>query len=524
MYKFSLLSLVTVSFLVACKPTPRTAGRGDAQKQEAAAAVEEPKAPAEAPKPMPSPLDSLLSVSVTQQSYNQVMPWNKSDASTSSSCGVYLGDGKVLTVAGSLKDATLIELVLPDTSRSVTAKVEKVDYDANLALLTLMNESDKDFWDSRVALPLGKPLSLNEPVDVWSYTRSGLALVNSGRAESAAASGAGLPQVNIKMAQNLSDAKGGMPVVVDRRLAGIATGYTAGSQLLTALDEEVISRFLSQPAKGYPGIAVHGIQSVNLIDPVFRRYLKLDEKGGGVYVSKVQKGSAAEQAGIKEGDVIESVDGLAVDARGLVNHPRLGPLSWSAVFRGRGNVGESMKMGLRRDGHPVAVDVPLNRDAINKDLLPDEESGTAPEYIIHGGLVFQECTRPYLSALQRAGGNMMPIPFLKIDQEKERYMKEGRRRLVVLSLVIPTPATLGYDRYRFCVVDAINGKPVKDLHDAAKLLDEKTPDGITTLSINKAPYKVYISQEAVKSANAAVKRGAIPVLRRLNEEAPVAAK
>lgn len=514
----SFLAFLLAATLVAgCKPTPRTAGRGNEPKRQ------EPPPPAEK-KPLPSPSTSLVRVRLATQAFNQLAPWEKEDPVTWNLCGVYLGDGLVLTTDTRARSANVVELSLPDGSRTIPGRVVKVDEDAELAIVAPLHEEDaKDFFAAAVPLEPGEPLKIGDAAEIWDTGRGGIPLATPAIVESGGESEQLLPQVNVKVGQMLSEGSPGVPLVKEGKLVGVASGYEAQSQLITSPDMEVVRRFVAHPTADDGGVPVLGASMQILVDPVFRSFLQLEKNGGGVYISEVEPQSSAADAGLRQGDVLESSGGLPIDSRGLAQHSRLGPLSWAAILRGAHGQGEAVDFVVRRHGRQMTLPVQLNRDAVEKALLAEEKPGERPRFVMYGGLLLQPVTKNYLDAFRKRTGSRLPYEYLQIEKNKDRYRKEGRREIVALSRVIPTPATLGYESMFPCVVDAINGVPVRSLEQAAELLDRATPDNIVTISVNKPPYTLALDRSAVEASNRYLQRRSLPELRHLRAHVEPAA-
>ena len=140
----TILSLVALG-LCACKPTERTAlKKKHAQSPVEAPAQPEPQPeepavvvtpPAAEPQPEPAPVVKevqeevrdparcIMVVRATLQEYNCLRPWEKDQPRQARALGVYMGEGRVLTVGRAVRAATFVELMLPDASRSVTGAV-----------------------------------------------------------------------------------------------------------------------------------------------------------------------------------------------------------------------------------------------------------------------------------------------------------------------------------------------------------------------------------------------------------------
>jgi len=95
-------------------------------------------------------------------------------------------------------------------------------------------------------------------------------------------------------------------------------------------------------------------------------------------------------------------------------------------------------------------------------IIPSHTYGKAPRYLVKGGLIFQELTNPYLRAFGKDWSTRAPINLLDAINHPEDY-EEGRNRLVFLSAVIPTPATLGYEKINSAIIEKVNGHPIEDI-------------------------------------------------------------
>lgn len=514
MYRSLFLMLLTASF-VACKPTPRTAPNPRPQQEQPAEPTQkaaEPTAPAEpaaeAPADAAALASSIVMVNSAQQGYDPMQPWQKKAAEEHSALGIYLGDGRVLTVGEILEDATYVELSLPDGSRSVAARVLKCDPMLNIGLVALARQEDMSFFETRRAAEFGEPLALNDSAElvglIGGLNPVGLPL-SVRRVEALCALVSDMPTLP-------EDHELGAPIMRNGKLAGMSIGHKDGE--LRMLSGDIIRRFLSDAPAGIPAF---GLEFGSADDPVFRRYLRLPQEGGGLYVSRVLPGGAAEAAGVRAGDVITAVDDCPIDEQGRCESPLYGRYAAAVLMRLTKPMGEQVKLTLIRDGEQEELMVPLNRELCSHGVMAEQAPDSAPRYVIWGGLVFQPLTKDYLDALSETVHGDLPLPILR--EQRAELRGEGRdvKEAVALTLVIPTPATLGYERARFTVVTAVNGKPVHDLTELAALIDEPTADNITEISLSEAPYTLYIDRAAAEAANDRLHRTAIPNLRVLGD-------
>lgn len=518
-----LFLAVSALALAACKPTPRTA---PAAKHTPPPAVPEAEAPAvtpppaenttaaEHPAPQAEPAESLLAVRAVRQSYSPLQPWEKKAPERSSALGVYLGKGMVLTLAEPLQALTYAELALPDGSRAVSARVVKRDEGLNLALLTTEHEEDASLFESRTALEVGAPLGQGGSAELAGLVR-GLTPVHI--ALSVQGVNGDVPQLSLRTAAPLpEDHDEGAPVLKDGKLVGLSASYASDTQSLSIINADLIARFLSEEGEG--GLPVLGVRFTPMDDPVLRRYLELPEGQGGLYIGEVLPGGAAESAGLAEGDVITAIEGMAIDSQGRCNHSLYGLHDASAFLRILKSPGETLMLTISRKGERIELPVPLNRDIALRGLHAEEASGTPPRYILWGGLLFQPLTETYLNAVRGRSNGDLPISYQRALQQEKESADAGMTELVGLTMVIPTPATLGYENSRFSVVKEVNGKPVHDFAEFERLLDEPTEDGITSLALDREPYTLYVDRAAAEAANDLMRRQGIPVLRVSGQE------
>lgn len=83
--------------------------------------------------------------------------------------------------------------------------------------------------------------------------------------------------------------------------------------------------------------------------------IEVSETRYGLFISGVNEGSGAYDAGLKEGDMISKVDGVVVKTSAEINE-----------IRDKKKPGESLKFTIMRDGEILEIDVVLTEDSSNK--------------------------------------------------------------------------------------------------------------------------------------------------------------
>lgn len=544
-----MVLLLTGLALTACKPTPRTAHeKHDTSPrdtdQETASAPATPGSPAtpntsgeaispdsrEAAIQPPTPgatgseivppggqeqTDTtlcLLEVAATHQDYNLLRPWEKDAVSEDRYMGVYLGNGKVLTYGDAAEAATYLELRLPDGSQAVPAKVLRYNKDLNLALLTTAHEADLSLFDGRRPLELGKALAVGAQAEFLGSVRGVSPARIPVTVENSDSGPDGMLSLKLKAAAPIPSGNNsqGLPIVQDGKLCALTSDYDQDTLTFSAINAELIERFLTLEHAQAPTL---GIRFSEVDDPVFRRYLKLDEHQGGLYICDVLDDSAAQSAGLQKGDVLTAIDDMPIDTQGRCKHPLYGTIDAASVLRSSKPVGEHLTLTICRNGEQLTLPVALNRDALEHHLIGQQQTGEQPRYIVYGGLLFQPLTAQYLETVLQASRGSLPLQFLEIEDRMPAMKAEGRKELIALTLVIPTPATLSYEECGFCLVEKVNGQVCTDFGQFAELLDEPTDDGLVTLSTNKPPYTLVVDRHMVETCNKALQEQAIPQLR-----------
>jgi hypothetical protein len=221
----------------------------------------------------------------------------------------------------------------------------------------------------------------------------------------------------------------------------------------------------------------------------------------------VSKGASADKIGVKEGDIILSINGFAVDSRGDYQDPQFGALSISHIVRGRAFVGDKIDMKVLREGKELELSGALLRKQLADYLVTPYIFDRGPNYVMMGGLLFQELSKPYLQAF---GGDQQTGAILRLSriaEHPEEYEKAGRKKLVFLSAVLPTPTVQGYERLGGQVVNQVNGKKINDLNDLAEAF--KAPvDGVHIVELADFPKILHIDAITAERDNLKLVGGA----------------
>lgn len=502
--------------VVVPEPEPVVVPEPDPEPEPEPAPEPEPVVQTDADLLQENPTRALLRVRSSQQDYTILRPWQKDNVNNMELMGVYLGDGLVLTAGQAAKSATYLELSLPNSAKTVPAKVVSYDPDIQLALISVLNEKDASIFADRIALPLGDALRIGDKAEYWGSI-SGTDPLRIPVNTKAGTTTDLMPRLMLQSPQSLpKEETFGYPIVRDGALVALCAGFNKDQQSFIAINGELIKRFIESEHRTAHSVPTLGISIAPVDDPVMSRYLQLAAGEAGVYLSEVSTIGAAQRAGLQKEDVILAINDYDIDNQGMVQHPLYGRIDVRALIRSLLPLGESLTMRIRRKGEAMRVEVPLDREASDKQLIPDMQVGEIPRYLIHGGLLFQPLSSTYLLALQNAANGTLPEEFLTLSAREDELLEKSYEELTALTFVIPSPAVLAYEKLAYCLVEQVNGKKVHNFEELARLLDEPTADGITSIGLNKPPYTIYLKQKDAQVSNDIIRRSAIPRLRQMN--------
>ncbi|MFT4176177.1 MAG: PDZ domain-containing protein [Luteolibacter sp.] len=451
--------------LAACQPREKTA------ESEAPATVQPIIIPGET---RPAPVDiktSVVRVNSTQQKWNPSQPWEKLSPSSRRALAAIVGPQQVLTTAELVADATYLEFESPDGTRFTRASVIAVDYEVNLALLGPADEEDgKAFFAGTNPLELSEPSEIGDNLDILQIEGNGTSLLTAGTFQSIDLAANFLPGQNFLTYQvkaSMQDAASSfsLPVLRENKLAGVLISYDSKDQICDVTATDIVRSFMEDAEGGtYNGFPSLGVSIARTEDPSFRKWLQLQDDQGGIYVKSVRKGSSADLAGIRPSDVILAIDDQKIDRLGYFEHPTYGNVFWGHLVRGSHATGDVITLSLQREGKPLEVKATLTRQEETKKLVPDYHFGQPPNYVVKGGFIFQELSRPLLEAFGDDWPSRAPLNLLDTYENPEKY-EDRIERVIFLSGAIPTPATVGYERLRNLIVHKVNGREIKNMKD-----------------------------------------------------------
>lgn len=482
-------------FLLLLAASALTAG---AQTSEKTGDKSEAAGRAAVSKPATVQTGSLVKVNATSQSYNLHLPWQKESPSGRRGLGVVLAGNRVLVTAQMAADATYIELELPESGQKIPAKVVAVDYEANLALLeSPPSDKQKTFFAGLKPMSVDTSARIGDPVTILQTGRVGELITSPLKISKVLTrryivEGSGFLVYEATGIVRSEANSFTLPAVKGDKLAGLLLSYDSKNQVTTVLPAPIIEHFLKDVADGsYEGFPGLGMELQTTLDEQFRDYLGLKADAPGVLITTVMKGATADKAGMKKGDILISINGFTIDSRGDYKDPQYGALSAGHLVRGRAFVGDKVEIKVIRDGKEMTLNGQLARRSPDDFLVLPYLFDKGPRYVLMGGLLFQELSQPYLDSFgeEQRGGAILRLA--RIASYPEKYEEEGRKKLVFLSMVLPTPSAQGYDKLGGQVINKVNGKAINDLNDLAEAF-KSAKDSWHVIELNDFPHILYL--------------------------------
>jgi hypothetical protein len=132
-----------------------------------------------------------------------------------------------------------------------------------------------------------------------------------------------------------------------------------------------------------------------------------------------------------------------------------------------------------------------------------------------GGLVFQELSRQYLKEFGTDWARKAPLELVNLDRTQSETDQEGLNRVVLLSRVLPSDVTIGYEDLRHLVLKSINGETIRSLSEVPEAL-KKAKQGVHRIEFTGDPSVMFLDAKAVEAVAPMLQRSyGLPALSRL---------
>jgi hypothetical protein len=321
----------------------------------------------------------------------------------------------------------------------------------------------------------------------------------------------------ISMSMQYRDNSYTIPLLKNKKLAGLLLRYDPRSQVLDAIPAPIIAHFLKEAETDntYRGFPSAGFSFFPTRDPQLRKFAGQTGKPGGVYVMSLEPNMPAAKAGLQVGDIVIGVGNNEIDQNGNYVDPLYGKIEFTNLITSRAFVGDTLPLQIQRAGKPMQINLVLDHRDAKDYVIPPYMLDQPPGYFVVGGIIFQELSRQYL---KEWGGNWLkdaPQRFVYLDRFQSELFPEGNRRVVILSQVLPANSTIGYDELAYLTVQKVNGKEVKSLADVVEAAKQPI-DGFIKIETNEDPKQIVLDAAQVAQEAAGLQQNyGLPSLQRL---------
>lgn len=345
-------------------------------------------------------------------------------------------DGYILTNNHVIDKADEIEVVTSN-NKSYNADVIGIDPNTDLALIKI-NATELSFiqFGNSDSLEIGSwVLAVGNPFNLASTVTAGIVSAKGRNINILQGNAAIESFIQTDAAVNPGNS-GGALVDASGKLVGINTAIASPTGAYSGYSFAVPSNLASKVVKDLKeyGLVQRGYLGVSIrnVDQELAEKLNL-EAPEGAYVDKVLEGSAADEAGIKSGDIIYDVNGVNVKSSSKLQE---------TVARYR--PGDLVNVKFIRDGEYYTTDITLRNKNQGTELLSKAEVNVLDLL----GVEFEDVSKETLKEMGLKHG-------VRISR-----IKDGRVRQYT-------------DMQEGFVISHIDNRPIKDVNDLIEIMENK---------------------------------------------------
>lgn len=426
----------------------------------------------------------LVLVYVTSAEPDVQSPWRINDVTQDPFVGVPLDSHRILVNAEVAGFAAQIELRKVGESERVLAKVETVDYEIGLALLSV---TSTHFWDNIKAATIGDEVPLDSRVELFRVSPKHKIVSTNGRIAEIGEGSAlhsTYPIIRYVLKTDDSDFDGSEPVVAGGKIVAVASHSVEG--IVYGIPAPIIRRFVADASdRDYRGFPELGLKTSDLISPRLRALLNAPNLKHGVRITEVAQHHPLSSV-IKADDILTAINDVKIDDLGKIWHPLWKRIEFQYVIN-KLHSGDQVALEFWRDGKKFVKMVVLPSANSNDARIPVNRYRTSYNYAIVGGFVFHELTYDYLRSWGSQWPRLAPSYLVYLSQHENSAVKEGAEGYVVLSRVLGDEFNRGYDDLENLTVDAVDGQPVSSWQDfisKIELAESKESEGQQFLRVS----------------------------------------
>ncbi|EDO41765.1 predicted protein [Nematostella vectensis] len=406
------------------------------------------------------------------------MPWQMKRQQQVFGSGFVIEGRRILTNGHVVAYQKSVRVRKHGDAKKYNAHVIHVGHECDIAMLGV---EDEKFWEDLYPLSFGVVPELEEDVvcvgfptggDNISVTRGVVSRVEIQRY---AHSSVQLLAIQIDAAINSGNSGG--PALQDDKVIGIAFETLDNAENIGyIIPVTIIQHFLEDIKRNqtYYGFCRLGIKWQPIESDHMRSYFKLTAEQTGVLITKVLSLFSC-SGKLKRGDVLIAIDGEQIADNGTVHFRGNERILFDYALSHK-YVNDVCKLRIMRQGLEMEVDVCLDKV---KHLVPTQLYDKRPSYLVYAGLVFVALSQPYMQH-QYGKDWARKAPIRLCDRALYGILENPDQEVILLSQVLASELTTGYENIANLQLFKVNGTPVLNLKHLAKVLVEITHPFETT--------------------------------------------
>ena len=425
--------------------------------------------------------DSIVKIYTVSKTPNYSIPWNTTIRRSHGS-GAIINGNRILTNAHVVANETFIEVKRHGDTTRYKAKVEYISHQADLALLSI---EDETFFKGTKALTFDGLPKIQQEVTVYGFPMGGNSIsVSTGivsRIEHNRYAHSREIFLSIQIDAAVNPGSSGGPAISDGKIVGVVMQHVSKSQSIGYIvPVEIVKHFLEDVKDGrYDGFAHLGLDTQRMENDTLRGVYKMDKETTGVLIINIAEKSSAHSV-LKVDDILLEVDGHRVQNDGTVEF-REHQFTSFKYYIDKKHIGDSVRLKVLRNGKKGLVEITLRSIADDNLLVNTLEHDVMPKYYIYGGYVFTPLSR---NLIMRYNSTL-----LQLREAANRYATNDKEEVVVLLKVLADKSNRGDHTFSLWMIDELNGIEFKNFKEFVDMIKE-----------NKSKFLILKNRDGVKVA------------------------
>lgn len=417
--------------------------------------------------------DSVVKIYTSYSFPDPFRPWTNNDSQgmRHMGTGFVIEGNRILTNAHVARHATEILIESEQLPRKVSATIESIAYDVDIAVLRM---ETPEFFEMHPPVQFQTELpkeqdqvkALGYPIggDVMSTTVGVVSRIEHGRYWN------GHDGLQVQVDAALNGGNSGGPIFSGGACIGMSmAGYnnkdanSIGYLIPTLVIQRTLDDFADGHYDGAPDLAAKLIGTEN---PALRMSLGLSLMDSGMTVI-----SADQESGLQPWDVITQIGPSSIDDTGYGQAYGL-RLSYPALISAFANTDATVDVQVIREGVSQPLTVNLNKNADELMLFPENASYEF-EYFVVGPFVLVAATEQHanLAYDDKWGRSLVFTSSPLATRRMDRKAFEDEQIVVLSTSPFSHPVLRGYEKIQsFMALLSVNGVAVKNIEHARELI------------------------------------------------------